>query len=242
MPKLIGDEEIANRILRALPPATFNQMLSHLKRVEFRRGHVICRPHEPVKHVYFVNRGMLSVVKTMRDGRTVEVSTRGIEGVSSPETLFGIDTAILGCVVQIPVSVFSIRLSTLRSAMEKSHTLNALLQGYLHVAEQQLAQTAACNRLHPLEQRCCRWLLGAHDSARSDTFPLTHEFLAMMLGVQRQGVSITAAILQKAGLIHYARGRMTITDRAGLEASACECYDFIRDQFDRLFSHRKPFA
>lgn len=242
MPQLIGGEEIANCILRALPPATLDQIFTHLKPAEFRRGHVICRPHEAVKHVYFVNRGMLSVVKIMRDGRSVEVSTRGIEGVSSPETLFGIDTAILGCVVQIPASVFSIRLRTLRSAMEKSHAMNALLQGYLHVAEQQLAQTAACNRLHTLEERCCRWLLGAHDSARSDTFPLTHELLAMMLGVHRQGVSITAGILQKAGLIHYARGRMTITDRTGLEASACECYDFIRDQFDRLFSHQRPFA
>jgi CRP-like cAMP-binding protein len=126
--------------------------------------------------------------------------------------------------------------------MEKDPAVNKLLQGYMHVAEQQLAQTAACNRLHTLEQRCCRWLLTAHDSVRSDTFPLTHEFLAMMLGVQRPGVSITAAILQKAGFIHYTRGRVTITDRAGLEASACECYDVIRDQFDRLFSHRKPFG
>jgi CRP-like cAMP-binding protein len=242
MPKSIADEEIANCILRALPPAIFNQILTYLKLAEFRRGHVICRPREPVRHIHFVNRGLVSVVKAMRDGRTVEVGTRGIEGITTPEALFGIDTSILGCVVQIPASVFSIRLSTLRTAMEKSHTLNALLQGYIHLAAQQFAQTAACNRLHTLEQRCCRWLLIAHDSARSDTFPLTHEFLAMMLGVQRPGVSITAAILQKAGFIDYARGRITITDRAGLEESACECYDVIRDQFDQLFHYKKPSA
>ncbi len=238
MPQFGGHEEIANRILLALPPSALKLVLPHLKHVEFKRGDIVYRPGDLVKDVYFINRGLLSLVKTMRDGRTVEVSTRGIEGVSAPAALFGVDTTILECVVQIPASAFAIHANALRRAMAKSHTLNALFQGYAHLAVDQLAQTAACNRLHSLEERCCRWLLIAHDSARSDTFPLTHEFLAMMLGVRRAGVSITTGILQKAGFIRYARGRVTITDRAGLKANACECYEIIRRQIDHLLVRR----
>jgi Crp-like helix-turn-helix protein len=106
---------------------------------------------------------------------------------------------------------------------------------YYHLIVGQVAQTAACNRLHSLEQRCCRWLLIANDSARSDNFLLTHEFLAMMLGVQRAGVSIATKRLERAGLIRYVRGHLTITDRGGLEAASCECFDTIRDLTDRLF-------
>jgi CRP-like cAMP-binding protein len=238
MPQSIGDEQIANRILLALPPFALRQILPHLKHVDFPRGHIVYRPGDVIKNVYFINRGLLSLVKTMRDGRTVEVSTKGIEGLAGLGALLGIDTAILECVVQIPVSVFAIDAVTIRGAMAKSRPLNSLLMRYAHLAADQLAQTAACNRLHSLEERCCRWLLIAHDSARSDTFPLTQEFLAAMLGVQRPQVSITAGILQEAGFIRYARGRVTVTDRAGLEASACECYEFIRRQFDSLFARR----
>jgi CRP-like cAMP-binding protein len=234
----IGDEQVANRILLALPPAVLKQVLPHLKHVDFQRGHIVYRPGDLVRDVYFINRGLLSLVKTMRDGRTVEVSTRGIEGVTAPGVLFDLETAILECVVQIPASAFSIRVDILRSVMAKSRALNTLLLGYVYVAADQLAQTAACNRLHSLEERCCRSLLVAHDSARSDTFPVTQEFLAAMLGVQRPGVSITIGILQKADFIHCSRGSVTIINRGGLEASACECYRVIRDQFDRLFARR----
>jgi CRP-like cAMP-binding protein len=234
----IGDEQVANRILLALPPAVLKQVLPHLKHVDFQRGHIVYRPGDLVRDVYFINRGLLSLVKTMRDGRTVEVSTRGIEGVTAPGVLFDLETAILECVVQIPASAFSIRAGILRRAMATSRKLHALLLGYVHIAGDQLAQTAACNRLHSLQERCCRWLLIAHDSARSDTFPLTQEFLAAMLGVQRPGVSIATGILQKAGFIRCARGSMTIIGRAGLEASACECYRVVSDQFDRLFDRR----
>lgn len=119
--------------------------------------------------------------------------------------------------------------------MNRSQDLQRLLHRYYHLARSQIAQTAACNRLHTLEQRCCRWLLIAHDSACDDTFSLTHEYLAMMLGVQRTGVSLAANVLQRVGLIRYAWGRMTITDRRGLEAAACECYGTIRRLIDQLY-------
>ena len=238
----IRNEQITNRILLALPKAEFKQILPKLRPTDLRLGRVLHRPGDRVRHVYFVNRGIASLVQVMRDGRSVEIGTTGIEGVTSPEALFGIDAAIFQSVVQVPGTALAIDRSSLRSAMEKSPLLNGLLQGYVHVAAHQIGQTAACNRLHSLDERCCRYLLVAHDSARSDTFQLTHEFLAMMLGVQRAGVTITAGVLQRLGLIRYTRGRVTIIDRAGLEASACECYEVIRDQFERLFSLRKPFG
>ncbi len=239
MPQSTANEQIANRILLTLPPAALKQLLPHFKRVEFRHGDIIYRPGDVVTVIHFINRGLLSLVKTMRDGRTVEVSTRGIEGITTPASLFGFDTTILECVVQIPTSAFSIRASALRGAMARHRTLNALIQRYTHLAMDQLAQTAACNRLHSLEERCCRRLLIAHDSARSDTFSLTHEFLAAMLGVRRPQISIVAGNLQKAGCIHYERGLVTISNRAELEARACECYQFIRRQIDHLLVRRK---
>ena len=238
MPQFVGDEQITNRLLLAFPPPVLKQLLPYLKHVDFQRGHIVYRPGDLVRDVYFINRGLLSLVKTMRDGHTVEVSTRGIEGVTAPGVLFDLETAILECVVQIPASAFSIHAKVLRNAMATGPKLHALLLGYVHIAGDQLAQTAACNRLHSLRERYCRWLLIAHDSARSDTFPLTQEFLAAMLGVQRPGVSITAGILQRAGLIRRARGSITILDRVGLEASACECYRVVQDQFDLLFAAR----
>lgn len=216
-------------------------MLPMLHPVDLQRGRVLYRPGEVIRQVYFVNRGVVSLVQAMRDGRAVEVGTIAIEGVTTPEVLFGIDAALFQSVVQVPGTAFAIDRNSLQNAMKKSQVLNELLQGYVHVAAHQIGQTAACNRLHQLDERCCRWLLVAHDGARSDNFLLTHEFLAMMLGVQRAGVTVTAGMLQRQGLIRYSRGRITIIDRAGLEASSCECYEVIRDQFERLFSRRKPF-
>ena len=237
-------EGIANGLLLALPAATLKRLRPALKYLNTTRGQVIDRRDAPVRHLYFVNRGLVSMVKTMRDGRTVEITAIGIEGATDPHALFGIEAAVLETVVQIPGTAFRIRRDTLRDEMAKDAALREMMQNYTHFSFNQLAQTAACNRLHSLEERCCRWLLIAHDSALSDTFPLTHEFLAMMLGVQRAGVSIAASFLKRAGLIRYTQGRITITDRAGLEDAACECYGSIQALRDQLFQghgkRRKP--
>lgn len=172
----------------------------------------------------------------MQDGRTVEIGVVGTEGLTAAHAIFGIDTAILESVVQVPGSAHRISAKILRREAARSEPLRNLLQRYAHFAVSAIAQTAACNRLHSLEQRCCRWLLIAHDSARAATFSLTHEFLAMMLGVQRAGVSLTANALQKAGLIRYARGQVTVADRLGLEAVACECYATISEQVHRFLA------
>jgi CRP-like cAMP-binding protein len=229
------DYELANRMLLALPTATRQRLLPHLTPVALVQGKVIYHFDARIKKIYFVNRGLVSLVRTMKDGRTVEVGAIGIEGVAGIQGLFGVDSAT-ECIVQVPGAALCGDPDVFRSEVERSRNLAFLFQRYYHLIISQIAQTAACNRLHSLEQRCCRWLLIAHDSARSNSFPLTHEFLSMMLGVQRAGVSIAAKDLQMAGLIRYSRGQIKITDRPGLEARACECFDAIRHLTNRLFS------
>jgi CRP-like cAMP-binding protein len=230
---------IANRILLSLPPATLERLLPALSRMDTLRGQIIDHVDRPIQHVHFVNRGLVSFVKTMHDGRSVEVRTVGVEGVTDPNALFGIEAAFPESIVQVPGTAFRIKREILRREMDQDPFLLDIMQRYAAFAIRQIVQTAACNRLHSLEERCCRWLLIAHDSALSDSFPLTHEFLAMMLGVQRAGVSIAASFLQKAGMIQYTRGRVTITNRAGLEDAACECYGTVHAELDRLFGKRR---
>ena len=239
MPQSHQYHGITNRILRSLPPATLRRILPALESLNMARWQVIDHVDGPIEYLYFVNRGLVSFVKTMQDGRTVEIGAVGIEGVTDPNALFSIDKAIVDSIVQIPGTAFRIRRDILKQEMAKDDALREMMQKYARFAISQLMQTAACNRLHSLEERCCRWLLMAHDSALSDTFPLTQEFLAMMLGVQRAGVSIAASFLQKAGLIVYVRGRVTITNRLGLEDAACECFDTIRSELEKLFGAPK---
>jgi CRP-like cAMP-binding protein len=138
-------------------------------------------------------------------------------------------------VAQIAGYGLSIGKAILQDAVERRSRLRNLLLGYVHASANQIAQTAACNRLHFLEQRCSRWLLIAHDSARGDTFSVTQEFLAMMLGVHRPGISLALKRLQDMGMVKYVRGRITIVDRQGIESTACECYREIHEVFERLF-------
>jgi CRP-like cAMP-binding protein len=224
----------ANRILLALPADVFERVRSEMELVELPNQKVIYKVEDPINHLYFVERGLISLIKTMRDGRTVEIGVIGIEGMACPNAIFGLNTAILEAVVQIPGTALRLDRKLFLSEIDRSDDARALMRRYMQFAIGELAQTAACNRLHSMEERCCRWLMIAHDSARSDTFSLTHEFLAMMLGVQRAGVSITASILQRAGYIRYTRGRVTITNRSGLEGAACECYAATRAQLDQL--------
>jgi CRP-like cAMP-binding protein len=221
--------------LASLPQATLKRIRPSLEHLITQRGDVIARADQPVEYIYFLNRGLVSFIKTMQDGRSVEVGVAGVEGLTSPHSIFGINRAILDAVVQIPGSALRIRHGTLRRCLAEDNKLHEVLANYANFAIIAFAQTAACNRLHHLEERCCRWLLVAHDSALSDTFPLTHEFLAMMLGVQRAGVSIAAHALQRAGLIAYRHGQVTIINRSGLEDAACECYAAMQIEFDKHF-------
>ena len=233
-PATFLSDGIANRLLISLPNASLKRLQPALELRATAKSEVVKRIDRPVEHYYFVNRGLISLVKTMLDGRSVEIGVIGIEGFTSPHTLFGLNKAATDAIVQIPGNVFCIRRDDLIRFMAEDALLRHTLEKYAHFAHSAIAQTAACNRLHLLEARCCRWLLISHDSARSDTFLLTHEFLAMMLGVQRSGVSVAANFLQKLGLIRYLHGQVTITNRAGLEKATCECYGAMQKEYENL--------
>ena len=240
MTQLLNCDDVANRLLLTLPQASLERIAPHLEPVDLAAGQVIYYPKAPIRHSYFITRGLVSLVTTMKDGRSVATGAIGIEGITGPDALFGITHALSECTVQIPGTALRITPDILRREMAQSAAVRELLQGFVQTIVSQLAQTAACNRLHSLLERCCRWLLIAHDSARSESFSLTHEFLAMILGVQRAGISIAAHNLQEAGVIHYHRGHITIANRQGLEATACECYERIRAQYDQLFGMPRP--
>lgn len=223
-----------------MAPAALERLAPDLQPVSLTNGQVVCHVDVPVEHVFFVNVGFVSLIKTMEDGRSVEIGGVGVDGVTSPSALFGVDGAIFEALVQVPGSAFRIRRNILKHEMEHNPPLRDLIEGYLHHTLAEIGQTAACNRLHSVEQRCCRWLLIAQDNALSERFALTHEFLAMMLGVQRPSVSVALKSVKHAGLIAYSRWAMTILDRPSLLEHACECYRTSRARLDQLFGRGEP--
>lgn len=231
-----GREGIANRILLSLPRETFEKLAPRLELRNTTIGEIIYRADQPIGQIYFINRGLISLVKTMRDGRTVDVGAVGVEGITPRFALFGSRIAIVDTVVQIPGTLLGISRKALLEHLVEDPASREPFDNYRQFALKQLMQTAACNRLHSLEERCCRELLLAHDSALSETFPLTQEFLAMILGAQRSGVSMVASSLQERGLVKYSRGVVMIMNRAGLKEATCECYGEIRTEFEKLFS------
>lgn len=210
-------------------------MLHHCQRVEFPSGHMIYPAGAPVEHAYFIESGLVSLVKTMEDGQSVEIGAIGTEGLVGLFAVYGFDRVLADYLVQVPVVAQRVKRATLRDEISKHEMLRGLVERYLFLLVYQIAQVAACNRLHSLEQRFCRWLLTAHDNAFADHFSFTHEFLAALLGVQRPSLSTAANRLQKRGLIRYVHGRVTILDRAAIEAGSCECYRIIRHRIDALF-------
>ena len=193
----------------------------------------IHEPRRPLEYCYFPDRGLISLVKAMRDGRTVEVGAVGIDGMSGIDGLLGMEPSTFEAIVQIEGYARRIKVATLRAELEKSHDLKTLMLHYMSCRINQLAQTAACNRLHTLRQRCCRWLLVAEDNAGSP-FALTHEFLALLMGVNRPAVSLAIGALQRRGLIRNRRSLITVVNRRSLEHEACECYESLKRESERI--------
>ena len=223
-----------NRLLRALPPDDYAWIQPHLKSVTLNVRDVLAEAEEPFHHVYFIESGVASVVNEIAGG-TVEVGTIGNEGMAGLSVFLGggglpskTFIQVAGAAKRVPAEFFA-------EGADQRPDVRRIMHRYTQAFLTQVAQTAACNRSHQLEERCARWLLMTHDRVEgTDTFLLTHQFLAYMLGVRRSGVTIAASTLQKAGLIRYSRGRITITDREGLEHASCECYGIVRAHFDRL--------
>ncbi|HEY2137603.1 MAG TPA: Crp/Fnr family transcriptional regulator, partial [Xanthobacteraceae bacterium] len=184
--------------------------------------------------VYFIESGVGSLVVTMTNGDAAEVGTIGNEGLVGLPVVFGDNQAPTTVYVQVPGEGLRMKAKAFAHLMQDSVSLRTAIFHYAHAFFNQVAQSAACNTFHPLEQRCARWLLMTHDRMHAEEFTLTQEFLAMMLGVRRASVTIAAGALQRAGLIHYRRGHVTILNRPGLHANSCECYDISKNEFDRL--------
>ncbi|WP_020476565.1 Crp/Fnr family transcriptional regulator [Zavarzinella formosa] len=223
-----------NHLLARLPPADQRRLAPHLEPVPLAFSQILYPPGGPVDFVYFPEHGVVSVVAVMADKRTIEVGLCGREGAVGAAAVLGDPTSPFRVQVQVAGDGMRIGIDAFRHASKAGGAMHRLLARYHAAFLTQTAQSVACNGLHSVRQRCCRWLLMTHDRMGADVFDLTHEFLGMMLGVRRASVSEVLNPLQADGLIGYERGRFTVHDRSRLEDQSCECHAFVQSQFDRL--------
>jgi CRP-like cAMP-binding protein len=227
--------ELHNRLLRALPPEDWTKIVRDLRMTQVVTGKTLQEPGSPAADVYFPNGGVYSVTNEMRDGALVEVATVGREGMLGVGVFLG-DVETTGRTLQ---QVSNGHLPTMAVARFSEETARAcafrnIMGRYAQANLLQIMQCTACNALHNVEQRCCRWLLQTHDRVGADDFLLKHEFLAIMLGVQRPTVTLVLGSLQRSGLISTKYGRIRVLDRKSLERASCECHEVIQAHFDRL--------
>jgi CRP-like cAMP-binding protein len=223
-----------NRLLASLPPASLAQLMPKLTLVPLGLRDEIYHSDGPVNAVWFPQSGMISLVKLLGDGMQAEVGLIGREGVAGASLMAGVATSFSEAFVQLPGTALKMAASDFRAEFDASQPFRAMLLRYNEALHAQVMQTAACNGRHGLEQRLARWILMAYDRGDGADLSLTQDFLAMMLGVHRPSITVTAGILQRAGLIRYAGGRVTVPDRTALEAASCECYEDVRKRFADL--------
>jgi CRP-like cAMP-binding protein len=223
-----------NELLRALPPEAYARLLPHLEPVEIPSGHVLWRPDEPIHAVYFPRTVVCSLLTPLADESPVESATVGCEGMVGVPVVLGAGVTHSQALGQVPGAAARVDAGHFRTWLATADGARSLLLRYAQVLIEQTAQSVACNRKHEMDERCARWLLATHDRVGSDSFSLTHQFLAAMLGVRRASVTVAAGMLQQAGLIQYRRGQVTILDRARLEEASCECHRVVRELHTRV--------
>jgi CRP-like cAMP-binding protein len=219
---------ISNKLLLAAPDAEFRTLRPHLEFIELPHHLTVQQPHSTTRFVHFPNQGLISLVVEMKDGRTVEAGLVGKEGVSGMPAILGLPRSPLREIVQIGGNGFRVRVTTMREMLRLAPALQLILSRYAAGLSMQVAQTAACNRLHKIEERLARWLLIAQDAVESGVVSITHDFLATMLGTDRPTVTLAARTLQDKGILEYTRGQVKILNRKKLESYACECYGDVR--------------
>jgi CRP-like cAMP-binding protein len=239
VPKVAKPPPPQNKILAALPGKEYDRLSAHLTPVSLNSGETLYEMEGRIKHVYFVNRAVVSLVTHMEEGTSVEVGLVGNEGMVGLSIVMGDDVSPNHAIVQIADGAMRMTTGELRKELKRGGQLQNLLLRYSLTLLKQVSQTAACNRNHNLGERLARWLLLCQDRVGGDELRLTQEFLAQMLGTRRSRVSEAAIILQHAELIRYSRGIITILDREGLEEFACECYRVVKAEFDRLFGSQQ---
>jgi len=225
-----------NRLLALLPGDVRDEIEGKGQRIALDLKQSLHKANEPIREVYFPLSGVVSLVIRMADGLSVEVATVGNEGFAGTQVFLGADRTPTDVFAQVPGEALQLSVADFRSAYERHAEFTDVLRRYTQALMNQISQSTACNHLHSIQERMCRWLLMTHDRVGADEFSLTQEFLAQMLGVRRPSVTVVAGMLQQAKLIEYRRGRIGILDRERLEQSACECYEVVRKEFERLFS------
>ncbi|TFV57432.1 Crp/Fnr family transcriptional regulator [Geodermatophilus sp. DF01-2] len=223
-----------NLILRGLPDDEYARLASSVERVDLEVKDLLYEAHKPFEYAYFPVDCVLSLLSSVDGEAAVEVATIGYEGVSGLPAFLGSPVSPHDSVCQVAGTALRLSITDLRTFLGRDGALHDLMHRYTQAMMVQLSQNVACNRLHTTEERCARWLLQTRDRVGVDDFGLTQEFLAQMLGVRRGTVSLTAGVLQQAGLIRYSRGRISVVDAEALHGAACECYDLVQAEFARL--------
>lgn len=236
MPSAERNKPVTNRLLAALPKKEYQSLLPRLESVSLAFGDIIFEPGDRLRHVYFPDNSIVSLLSAVDDRELLEVGMVGNEGMAGLPVFMGINKSQTRGLVQGGGSAMRMKAATLQKETVNGGSLRKLLNRYTHALLTQISQSAACNRFHPVNVRLARWLLMTHDRVEGDEFRLTQEFLSHMLGVRREGVTLAASVLQKRKLISYSRGHLTILNRAGLEAAACKCYRVVKEEYDDFLS------
>lgn len=223
-----------NRLLASLPNGEAERLRRHLTPVELAFKQLLYKARKPIEYVYFPTAGVASAVTYVQDGGAIEVATIGDEGMVGLSALMGPANSPTEVFVQVQGQGLRMPAAVLRHEAGPGSPLHEVLVKYLHAYLFQLSQAVACNGLHNVRERCCRWLLITHDRVHTNELPLTHEFLGIMLGVRRASVTDVLTPLQEEGLIRSRRGTITVLDRQRLEAGSCECYRLVADEYTRL--------
>lgn len=225
---------VRNQVLATLPPEVFERVAPLLTPIKLENKHLLLRADEPITAAYFVEVGMVSLLAPLEGGGSMEIGVIGREGLVGLPVLLGADSVPSEGLVQAPGTAFHIQATALKRLFDDNAPLRAQLLRYTLALQTQISQTAVCNGSHTVEERLARWMLMTHDRAEGDQFPMTHEFMSLMLGVRRAGVTTAAGVLKRIGAIDYGQGTMTVLDRPVLESAACECYAIVRRQFEKL--------
>lgn len=236
MPLLTTHGETVNRLLATLPKKEYERLLPGLKRIPLNFGEVLYEPGDTIKHVYFPNDSIVSLLSAMPERSTLEVGMVGNEGLAGLPIFMGVNVSPTRALVQGAGSAMRMTSAAVRQEANHLGALHRLLHRYSHSLLTQVSQSVACNRFHSVDARLARWLLMTSDRLGLEEFRLTQEFMSNMLGVRREGVNKAAGTLQSAKLIRYSRGKITILDRRGLEENSCECYAIIKAESDEYLN------